>query len=120
MKGFLSYLSAFAILVAHSTASTFSVNQPNDAGDGVCDTAGCTLREAIDAANAHLGADTIVFDIPSDGLQTITLTSNFPAITDSVTIDGYTQPGASPNTEAVGNNAVLRVEVNATALSTLS
>src|SRR5208337_5562004 len=33
-------------------------------------------------------------------------------ITDPVIVDGYAQPGASPNTLAVGNNAVLLVELN--------
>src|SRR5581483_11837134 len=30
-------------------------------------------------------------------------------ITDTVVLDGYTQPGASPNTLAVGDNAVLKI-----------
>jgi parallel beta-helix repeat protein len=33
-------------------------------------------------------------------------------ITGSVLLDGYTQPGASPNTLAVGNDALLRIELN--------
>src|SRR5262249_44454811 len=32
-------------------------------------------------------------------------------ITDAVTIDGYTQPGATPNTLAVGDNAILQIEL---------
>ena len=35
-----------------------------------------------------------------------------PAITEPVTVDGYTQPGAKPNTKAVGNDAVLKIELN--------
>ena len=31
-----------------------------------------------------------------------------------MTIDGYTQPGSSPNTLATGDNAVLKVELNGT------
>jgi len=38
-----------------------------------------------------------------------------PIISDPVTIDGYTQPGASANTLAVGNNAVLLIEINGSA-----
>lgn len=52
------------VLVAH--AATFTVNSTADAvdaalGDGVCATAGgqCTLRAAIQEANALAGADTI-------------------------------------------------------------
>ena len=37
-----------------------------------------------------------------------------PTITSPVVIDGYTQPGASPNTLAEGNNAVLLIELNGT------
>jgi parallel beta-helix repeat protein len=38
--------------------------------------------------------------------------SSLPLITAPVVIDGYTQPGASPNTLANGDNAVLRIELN--------
>ena len=55
--------------------------------------------------------------IPGAGVHTITLASILPAITDTVTIDGYTQPGASPNGLATGNNAVLLVELTANLLT---
>ena len=90
---------------------TFVVTTPGDPGNGVCNVA-CTLREAINAANQKPGADIISFNIASGGVQTIALTSGLPGISDPVTIDGYTQPGASPNTLAVGNNAVLLIELN--------
>ena len=35
-----------------------------------------------------------------------------PTITDPVTINGYTQTGASPNTLATGDNAVLKIELS--------
>ncbi len=68
-----------------------------------------TLRAAITAANASPGADAITFNIPGDGPHTITPNSQLPTITDPVTIDGYTQPGASANTLATGNDAALKV-----------
>ena len=37
-----------------------------------------------------------------------------PAITEQASINGYTQPGASPNTLAVGDDAKLMVELNGT------
>ena len=40
------------------------VNSTADPGDGVCDAAECTLREAIDAANLATGPAMIRFDIP--------------------------------------------------------
>ncbi len=46
-------------------------------------------------------------------MQTITLTGDLPNITNPLTIDGFTQPGASANTLAVGNNAQMRIVINA-------
>jgi len=93
-------------------AATQVVNSTADTDDGVCNATNCTLREAINAANANSGLDTITFNIPGTGVQTISPTSPLPAITAPVSIDGYTQPGASANTLAVGNNAVIKVDLN--------
>jgi len=71
-----------------------------------------SLRAAIDCANSMPGMDTISFNIPGAGVHTISPTSALPAITDPVVIDGYTQPGASPNTLAIGDNAVLLIEID--------
>src|SRR2546422_8582080 len=100
--------------MALAAPMTFVVNTAADADDGLCSSApsGCTLREAINAANANPGADTINFNIPGAGVKTIHLTSNLPFITDQVTIDGYTQGVAVANTLAVGDNAVLLVELD--------
>lgn len=59
-----------------------------------------SLREAMCAAVNTAGPDTIGFDIPGcGGVCTIRPTSALPALTSSgTTIDGYTQPGASPAT----------------------
>ncbi len=62
------------------------VNQTADPGDGVCD-ATCTLRDAVLAANASAGPDTIMFDTSG----TVVLGSALPAITDTLTIDGSGQ-----------------------------
>ncbi len=70
----------------------FTVNSNADPGDGDCLDGSCTLRDAILAANDTAGADTISFDLPA-GELTITPTTPLPPITDSVTIDGTTQPG---------------------------
>ena len=45
-------------------------------------------------------------------MQTIKPTSALPIITEAVIIDGYTQPGASPNTLAKGTNARIMVELD--------
>jgi len=71
-----------------------------------------SLREAINFANTLPGTNTITFNIPGNGVQTINLTSGLPTITNPVTIDGYSQPGASPNTLAQGDNAVIAINLN--------
>jgi CSLREA domain-containing protein len=96
-----------------AAAMTFTVNDTGNGrdatpGDGVCatTTAVCTLRAAIQEANANVGADTINFSIGS-GTKTISPTSALPTITDPVTIDGTTQPGfaGSPIIELNGASA---------------
>jgi hypothetical protein len=101
--------------------TTFTVNKTGDGddrnlSDARCDTSTnngsqCTLRAAIEESNDTAGADTIEFDI-SGATQTIKPGSPLPDITDTLTIDGYTQQGASPNTLAEGNDAVLKVKLN--------
>lgn len=99
---------------AQAAGTTFTVNSTADPGDGTCDATECTLREAITAANATSAADTIKFDILGSGVQTISPGSALPPITHPVTIDGYTQPGTSPNTQVQGTNAVLMIELDGT------
>jgi hypothetical protein len=99
----LAALLAFAGLSAN--AATFTVINTNDSGPG-------SLRQAIDDANTTAGADTINFNIPGAGVQTITPASALPEITEAVTIDGYTQPGTAVNTLAAGNNAIILIEIN--------
>lgn len=93
-------------------ATTFTVNSITDGADsnladGVCNdgSGGCTLRAAIEQANAVAGLDTINFNIGS-GFKTITLTADLPIIADPVVIDGTTQPGfaGTPIIEINGNN----------------
>jgi CSLREA domain-containing protein len=86
--------------------ATFTVNSTLDApdsapGDGVCcmgssflgHCAGvCTLRAAIQEANASMGADAITFNISGAGPHTIQPTSPLPTITGLVTLDGTTDP----------------------------
>ncbi|MGI9107393.1 MAG: carboxypeptidase regulatory-like domain-containing protein [Pyrinomonadaceae bacterium] len=85
--------------------TTFPVSNTNDSGPG-------SLRQAIIDSNNTTGAQTISFNLPGTGVQTITPLSALPTITDAVVINGYTQPGASPNTLAQGDNAVLLIELN--------
>ena len=91
--------------IASSPGATFVVNKTADSGAG-------SLRQAITNANATATLDTINFNIPGTGVQTITPATPLPVISSPVTINGYSQPGSSPNTLAVGNNAVLRIQLN--------
>ena len=112
-------------------ATTFTITENSDAADADitdarCDTdpdasgKRCTLRAAIQEANDTAGANTIDFDIGTSGTgaKTISPGSELPAITKQVTIDGYTQPGASPNTLAEGDNAVLNVQLDGSNVGT--
>jgi len=94
--------------------TTFTVNTTDDIDDGTCGATHCSLCEAINTANANAGPDTITFNIPGPGPHTIQPTSALPTITDMVIIDGYTQPGATTNTNGpgLGINAVLMIELD--------
>jgi CSLREA domain-containing protein len=102
------------IAVGDPLVDPFVVNTVDDSDDGWCDAVHCSLREAIHAANLSLGHDDIVFDIPGAGVHTILPELMLPVLTDPVTVDGYTQPGAGPNTLADGIDADLRIEIAGT------
>ncbi|HKS35570.1 MAG TPA: DUF6531 domain-containing protein, partial [Verrucomicrobiae bacterium] len=91
--------------------ATFTVINTNDSGPG-------SLRQAILEANANPtpGQHLIQFAIPGSGLRTITLSTSLPTPTESVSIDGFTQSGSSPNTLANGNNANQLIRVHGSAL----
>lgn len=90
---------------------TFTVDRAGDEpddmiGDGVCETGnGCTLRAAIQEANAAAGRDTINFNIDTAVPISITLTSPLPVITSPVMIDGSSHPeyAGTPVIELNGN-----------------
>ncbi|MGE3466379.1 MAG: CSLREA domain-containing protein, partial [Pyrinomonadaceae bacterium] len=65
----------------------------------------CTLRAAIETANDLPGPDTITFNIPGDGVRTISPATNLPQITSQVNIDASTQPAYSnlPLIQIVGS-----------------
>ena len=91
-------VAAMMLTAAPAAAATVTVNSTGDgsdasAGNGSCATSGgqCTLRAAIQEANASAGTDSITFAIGS-GPVTLNV-SSLPAITQPVTIDGTTQPG---------------------------
>jgi CSLREA domain-containing protein len=79
-------------------------------GDGICQTSTpgeCTLRAALQQANASAGLNTIQFNLPGPGPYTFQPGSAYPDITDAVIIDGTTQPGfaGTPIVEIDGSKA---------------
>lgn len=84
---------------AFQTAASFTVDSVADEsdaapGDGICAGASgaCTLRAAIQEANATAGSNSIGFSIPGPGPHVIQLASPFPAVTEPAVIDGATEP----------------------------
>ena len=101
---------ALVLLAATTTLSfgtTFTVTTTNDTGFR-------SLRVVIGGANASPGLDTITFNIPGTGPHTTQPLSPLPPITDPMVIDGYTQPGASPNSLSLGDNDPLMIELDGT------
>lgn len=101
-----------------ATVTVTNLNDTNNLADGV------SIREAISAINAGadsgdvvaIGAygtsDTINFNIGGGGLATIGLTADLPDIVKPLTINGYSQPGATANTLAVGDDAKILIEID--------
>ena len=92
-------------------SQTFTVTDPvNDGSTG-------SLNWAIGQVNADTtdlatSPDIIAFDIPGTGPFTMQA-PGYTGVANPVIIDGYTQPGASPNTLAQGDNAVLQIVLDA-------
>ena len=83
-----------------------TVNTTDDDDDGACTVAHCSLREAILRANAEPngeGADVISFNIPGVATPTaphvIGVGAPLPEITETVAIDGTTEPDFQPVTD---------------------
>ncbi len=130
-----AFMAACVLLTASPAhAKTFGVNSTKDRederpGNGRCSTGvriqhkdggielECTLRAAIQEANATTQADTINFGIlrrrgttcATSKICTISPATPLPQVTEPATINGYSQPGSSPNTATTGTNAVLKI-----------
>jgi hypothetical protein len=89
-------------------AATFTVTNTLD------NTSGGSLRWAIGKVNhdPSPGIDTIQFAIPGTGPFVIRPSSALPTITHTTLIDGYTQSGAQPNSQAMGDNAAILIQLD--------
>lgn len=103
-------------LETRNLLSTLTVTNTNDTGAG-------SLAQAILDANSQaiVGGvpNTIAFDISGAGPHKITLHNPLPTLTNPVIINGYTQPGASPNTNPIEqpDNAVLQIQIDGSQVS---
>ncbi len=125
LRFILATTLAALVLVPCVHGAEFSVDTTSDTVLDTCDDAipdDCSLRGAITRANTTPDADSIVFAIPKSdpGYQAdtahwrIVTASMLPVVTNgALTIDGFTQAGATPNTNPplfpLGH--VLRIEL---------
>jgi CSLREA domain-containing protein len=112
LRPLLLAVAALLVFGAHAQAATFNVNSTADAADvntsdGVCAAAGgaCTLRAAVEQANALMGAD--VINVPANTYNTasqLTISSN-------VTLCG----AGAASTRIVGNGGSIIVRAQGSA-----
>lgn len=105
----------FMLAAGQAAAATFVVNNRFDVGTGGCTAVECTLREALTDANATVAADTINFSFAANAHGPEVLiqpSSPLPAITQSLTLNGYSVTGAAVNSSALDSNAVLRIRLD--------
>ena len=103
-------IGAYESTVNDGIPAVITVNSNNDVDDGTCNATHCSLREAINKANAQDNTpQSIVFDMPGSCPQTILLNSALPDVTDALTVDGYTQPGSLENGKQYGSDAQICV-----------
>jgi CSLREA domain-containing protein len=120
-------------IILPDTASAATTIMVNSSSDIVANDGECTLREAIISSNtdaisggaagecaAGSGAgDIIEFDITSNegaGPHTISQTGDMPTVSESVVINGYTETGASENTNPITEafNGTIMIELDQT------
>lgn len=109
----------FLAATADAGAATFTVNSTSDIdpagdsspGDGVCEDARsgsrCTLRAAIEEANARAGLDTIGFSVAG---SIVLLGTPLPAISEAVVLNGRTAPGFTSNGSLAGSPPVVTLD----------
>lgn len=108
-------------LYTHVYVVNSAGDQPDASdSDGLCltEVGTCTLRAAMGEYRHRWDATAgIEFAIPGSGPHTIALGSALPIINDPtvpLTIDGYTQPGAQPNTDTYASNANIQIHLRGT------
>ncbi len=85
-----SDIGAYEVNETASSGPNFVVNKTDDHDDGTCGIADCTLREAINAANANADDSNITFAPAVTG--TLQLTEALPELSSNIDLQG---PGAA-------------------------
>ena len=109
--------SALTFVAPVHAQTTVTVTDNTDASGAA--TTG-SLRQVLEfaAANCYFGGPFTVNFAIGTGVQTIAPTSPLPIVTCQTLIDGYTQPGATPNSipnNAAGSNAAIKIVLDGTA-----
>jgi len=105
----LALLAAVLLGLGSAAAATITVTSTADSGPG-------TLHQALLDSNTSVGVlDTIAFAIPGAGVHTIVVSTDLPAATDPVIIDGTTQPGyaGSPLIELTESTSTQGLRISA-------
>lgn len=98
------------------TPQLLTVNQPDDAGDGVCDST-CTLRDAVDTADSSTADDVITFD-PT--LSTIALNGfhlELQNANGTVTINGLGADKLTIDGGSVSDNRIFTIQNSTVAIT---
>jgi len=124
---FLLLTFAFSLFISSAYAATFTVNSTTDAvdaspGNGTCATAGsvCTVRAAIQEANALAGTDTIIlpagtYTLSIAGTEEDAAATGDLDITSDMTIDG-----ANESTTIIDATTIDRaIDIPSTAIVTI-
>ncbi len=132
------YIVLAALVLASTTSQAIAALAPtmvvNSTADSTQNDGLCTLREAIlstiskapsgnmagECAAGSASLSVIAFNIPGTDagcvgtpkLCTIKPATALPFMTQRVFIDGYSQPGSLQNTQVVGDNAVVLIELD--------
>jgi len=111
-------IGAYESNVYDNAPAVITVNSANDNDDGTCNAAHCSLREAINLANAQAGVpQRIDFAITGSCPRVILLASSLPNVTDTLSINGYSQPGSNANGLDFGSDANICVAISPGATS---
>jgi hypothetical protein len=102
-----------------TAGATLSLRQAIEVSDGTLSVSSLSTQEQAQVSGAVGATNTINFNIPTTdpgykaGVWTIAVNSALPSITtNAAIINGYSQPGASKNTLAQGDNAKLTVALS--------